>query len=65
METSEPVEAAAPDDSSVPYDAADAADAPETPEAPPSHPAPAKRKGRASVPSWDDVMFGAKRGDQG
>ena len=64
METSEPVEAAAPDDSSVPYDAADA---PENPEASPSPPAPAaaKRKGRASVPSWDDVMFGAKRGDQG
>jgi hypothetical protein len=44
------------------------------PEAPPvaapasgtPEPAPAKRKGRgrrASVPSWDEIMFGSKKGE--
>lgn len=39
------------------------------PELAPEAPAPGpkssggRRKGRASVPSWDDVMFGAKRGE--
>ena len=66
-EVPEPVEAAAPDDSAVPDEPGPAdepgADTP-SPEPAPS-PKPPKRKGRASVPSWDDVMFGKSRGDQG
>ncbi len=39
-------------------------EAPSAESAPQPGPATAKkRKGRASVPSWDDVMFGAKRGE--
>jgi hypothetical protein len=37
----------------------------ESQDAPASAPAPkpAKRKGRASVPSWDDIVFGSRRND--
>ena len=39
-----------------------AAEAPaETPDEP--RPKPAKKRGRASVPSWDEIMFGGGKGD--
>ena len=39
-----------------------AAEAPaETPSEP--RPKPAKKRGRASVPSWDEIMFGGGKGD--
>jgi hypothetical protein len=43
-------------------DQADQADRPEETEEPPSRRAVQKKRGRASVPSWDEIMFGG--GDQ-
>lgn len=40
----------------------------QSPEEPPEQAAPrrsARRKGRASVPSWDEIMFGGGKGDRG
>ena len=57
----EPAPDSAPD--SAPASAPAAADEPAAAEAetPPS--APAKKKGRSSVPSWDEIMFGGGKAD--
>ena len=59
--TAQPVEArrddaAVPHDSATSHDTADAAAGDEAPADP--KPKPAKKRGRASVPSWDEIMFG-------
>lgn len=45
---------------SAPFDSADPAADSADPTPEPAAAAPAKRKGRTSVPSWDDIMFGAR-----
>jgi hypothetical protein len=40
---------------------ADEAATPEEPEEPSGR--PSRRKGRASVPSWDEIMFGGGKGE--
>lgn len=42
-------------------DAGEAAVQPRTQTPPPATPKPARAKGRATVPSWDEILFGSKR----
>jgi hypothetical protein len=57
----EPVVEAQPEPAAKPEPAAPAAEAKTEPEVktePPARRTPAKKRGRASVPSWDEIMFG-------
>ena len=48
----------------TPHDPTDEPEADEpAAEAPPSPSRPAKKRGRASVPSWDEIMFGGGKND--
>lgn len=58
----EPVAVAEPSEPSVAEPTEAAEPAAEQPPAAPQRRAPAKKRGRASVPSWDEIMFGG--GDQ-
>ena len=56
------VEAYLDDEPSAP-DAADPTDEPEAEAPVEPRPKPAKKRGRASVPSWDEIMFGGGKND--
>ncbi len=61
----EPVVAPADDDTTAPGRPDEAPDGPDSTDqaAPEPRPRPAKKRGRASVPSWDEIMFGGGKSD--